>query len=346
MQFSYAALAVAALGLQCILAQPAHHRHHHKHKRGPPEAVQPREVDWNNKDLYKDVDWNKVFNIAKEQGENTTEVKAGSQPESKEEGQPAAKDESQPAPEDQSQPEPEDESQPEPEEESQTQAQEDQPTPSVEEDQPSSSVKDDKKPVQSPKSKSAGKGFGGITEPVDDGNQDHYIGNVGIPYGSNMILIDESERSNYKYTLTLTNIHKAETTYIIWNKSGIDGQPQSGMGLEPNLKFTVSPKRSQVVAFDENTQISFSRDCPRNKLGGNLPDCTWGEADFGDLRNGGWSGYDCSSIPNTKGNVDYCKMSCEGAKTSSHEYNSFTDASQTNAGGSLAPGPAAFYAEL
>lgn len=320
MQLSYAALAVAALSLQCVLAQPAHQRHHHKHKRGRPEAIQARDVDWTDKNLYKDVDWDKVFNVPKEQGENANETTDVSQPEVKEESQPKPKEDIPSKPKEETPSEPVEESQPKP--------------------------KEDKKPVEAPKGQSLAKGFGGISEPVDDGNQDHYIGNVGIPYGSNMILIDESERSNYKYTLTLTNINNADTTYIVWNKSGKDGQPQSGMGLEPNLKFTVSPRKAQVIAFDENSQISFSRDCERNKLGGNLPDCTWGEADFGDLRNGGWSGYDCSSIPNTKGNVDYCKMSCEGAKTSSHEYNSFTDASQTNAGGSLAPGPVAFYAEL
>lgn len=312
MQLSYTALVAAALGLQCALGQPAHRRHQHKHKRAHPEAIQARDVDWNNKDLYKDVDWSKVFNVPKEQVENTTDATDETQSEVQEESQPVPTPESTPAP-----PAPTESSQPKP-------------TPSVEPSKGSGSAK----------------GFGGISEPVDDGNQDHYIGNVGIPYGSNMILIDESEKGNHKYTLTLTNINNADTTYIVWNKSGKDGQPQSGMGLEPNLKFTVSPRQAQVIAFDENSQVSFSRDCPRNQLGGNLPDCTWGEADFGDLRNGGWSGYDCSSIPNSKGNVDYCKMSCEGAKTSSHDYNSFTDVSQTNAGGSLAPGPVAFYAEL
>lgn len=313
MQLSYAALVAAALGLQCVLAQPAHSRHHHKHKRGHPEAIQAREVDWNDKSLYKDVDWDKVQYVPTEQVENTTGVTDGSQPEAKEE-------ESQPAPKQHSAPAPKEEGPAQP--------------------------TNDTAPVETPKGSGSAKSFGGISEPVDDGNQDHYIGNVGIPYGSNMFFIDESERSNYKYTLTLTNIHNKDTTYIIWNKSGRDGQPQSGMGQEPNLKFTLSPRKAQVIAFDENTQISFSRDCERNERGGNLPDCTWGEADFGDLRNGGWSGYDCSSIPNTKGNVDYCKISCEGAKTSSHDYNSFTDVSQTNAGGSKPPGPVAFYAEL
>lgn len=319
MQLSYAAVAVAALGLQCALAQPAHQRHHHKHKRARPDAVQARDVDFNNPDLYKDVDWDKVFNVPKDQGDNTTGVKDGSQSEVKGDGKPEPTQETSPAATPNTQPS------------------------ATQETQPKATP--DNTANDTPQVSNSGKKFGGISTPVDDGDKDHYIGNVGIPYGSNMFLIDESERDNYKYTLTFTNPHDEETTYIVWNKSGRDGQPQSGMALPPNLKFAVSPKKAQVIALDENSQISFSRDCERNVKSG-LADCTWGEADFGDRRNGGWSGYDCSSIPNTRGNVEYCKISCEGAKTSSNSYNSFTNVWQTNAGGSKAPGPVAIYAEL
>lgn len=329
MQLSYAALALAVLSLPCALAQPAHQRHHHKHKRGRPDAVQARGVDFSNKDLYKDVDWSSVFSVLP-----AAATPVASPPETFTLALPT----STPSP-----PETFTSALPTTTPSLPTES----PNPPKENEPEQTKGKTDSdKSDEAPKVDGPSKGFGGQSDPVDDGNQDHYIGNVGIPYGSNMIIVDESEKGNYKYTLTLSNIDNAETTYIIWNKSGKDGQPQSGMGLEPNLKFTVGPKKSQVIAFDENSQISFSRDCERNKLGGNLPDCTWGEADFGDLRNGGWSGYDCSSIPNSKGNVDYCKMSCEGGKTSSQDSNSFTDASQTNAGGSLAPGPVAFYAEL
>ena len=64
MHFSCATIPLAALSLQCALAQPAHQRHHHKHKRGRPDAVHARDVDFSNKELYKDVDWVKVFESA------------------------------------------------------------------------------------------------------------------------------------------------------------------------------------------------------------------------------------------------------------------------------------------
>jgi hypothetical protein len=326
MQLSYTALALAALGLQCTLAQPAHKRHQHRHKRGNGDVagVYARDVDFSNKDLYKDVDWSSVFSAAAATpSASPVEIYT-----------PALSTPTPAAPADVPNYPKEDRK------------------PKDEQKEKQESQKEEEKPADKPESHTAPtdhsspKGFGDRSDPVDDGNQDHYIGNVGRPYGSNMIFIDESEKGGYKYTMTITNIEDAETNYIVWNKSGKDGRPQSGMGSEPNLKFTLGARKSQMIAFDENSQVAFSRDCERNKLGGNLPDCTWGEADFGDLRNGGWSGYDCSSIQNSKGNVGHCKISCDGAKTSSNLENSFTHVSQTNAGGALAPGPVAFYAEI
>ena len=196
-------------------------------------------------------------------------------------------------------------------------------------------------------SSSGTKSFGGVTEPKDNGNKDEYVGNVGNPYGSNMILLDSADDAKkYKYSNTFTNPTSGEIKVIVWNKSGKDGRPQSGMSLPPTLTFSIAPNQSKAVAFDENSQVAFAQDCERDPLKGNLPNCTWGEADFGDLRNGGWSGYDRSSIPNSAGNTGLLTIECEGAKTSSKESNSFTSAAQTNAGGSLAPGPAHFITTM
>lgn len=189
--------------------------------------------------------------------------------------------------------------------------------------------------------------FGGMSSPKDDGNKDHYIGNVGMPYGSNMLKLDKPEHAkDYKYSNTFSNPTGEKISVIVWNKSGKDGQAQSGMSLPANLKFDLGPKESVAVAFDENTQVSFAQDCERDPAKGNVPNCTWGEVDFGDLRNGGWSGYDRSSIPNSAGNTGLLTISCEGAKTSSQQSNSFTSEAQSNAGGSLAPGPAHFYTTM
>lgn len=307
MQLSFSAIFVAVLSLEFAIAQPGHHRHHHKHRRdevGPAGApkVEVRDVDTSNVDWSK-IDWSKV---------QYTYPAGSSSP------SPTASPSEAPV--------------------------DVLPTPTV-------------IPVDAPKTKSdTGSGesddssgapvFGVKTEPKDNGNKDEYIGNVGNPYGSNIQKATAAGATKCKYSIKFINNGQQSENIIMWNKSGRDGKPQSGMGDAPYLHLTVAVGQSQYVCYDENSQIGFSRNCTRNPSQGNVPDCTWGEADFGDLRNGGWSGYDRSSIPNTKGNTGYLTLSCPGGKTSSQDYNSFTDVSQEDAGGAIAPGPAAITAEF
>lgn len=274
--------------MECALAQP-HQKHHHQHKR----------VDFNDKNLYKDVDWSKVF------GQKSDAPPPAATP-------ATTPTSTQPVIEKSSAPKPKDST---------------------------------GGSTGSSTGGSTGSGFGGQSTPKDDGVPDHYVGNVGVPYGSNMKLIPESDESKYTYTNQFCSESGKSMTVIIWNKSGSDGQPQSGMSLPPNMKFDLGPGECQHVAFDENTQAAFSQDCPRDPMKGNLPQCPWGEVDFGNQQNGGWSGYDRSTIV-TGVNSGLLTISCEGAQTSSEQDNSFTSASQTNAGGSLAPGPAHFKTKL
>ena len=329
MQLSYSALMLAALSLEYTLAQPAHHRHAHKHRRDLAN------VNWNDPANYKGVDFNTISYTWPGQGGQggqpapTTTQAQGSAPTTTATSAAATTTASQP-PQNQSPPENNPPAAPSP-------------------STSSSSTTSPPASQQTPASSSGGASgsFGGISSPVDNGNKDEYIGNVGIPYGSNMLQLGSpDDAKNYKYSNTFSNPTGEKVTVIVWNKSGKDGQPQSGMSLPPTLKFDLGPQESVAVAFDENSQISFAQDCERDPSKGNIPNCTWGEADFGDLRNGGWSGYDRSSIPNSAGNTGLLTISCEGAQTSSQQSNSFTSAAQTNAGGSLAPGPAHFYTTM
>ena len=323
MRCSYGALVLTALRFGSVLAQPAHHRHHTHHKR--------QNVDWSDAKNY-DVDWKNVVDWSKVSYTNgfgqAPTAAASSGPASSEQTPLATTVVAYTSP------------------------QETQVTPSASSSTPTDSSPvvqtsvTSNTPVSSPTStstatsgSSSSTGFGGQTTPKDNGNKDEYVGNVGIPFGSNMLIIADGDKTNYKYTNKFTNKGADKICIIVWNKSGKDGQPQSGMALPPVLKFDVGPGESQTVAFDENSQVAFSQDCPRSPTS-NIPDCTWGEADFGDLRNGGWSGYDRSSIPNSAGNSGLLTIECDGAETSSQDSNSFTSASQDHAGGALAPGPA------
>ena len=318
MQLSYKTLVVMALGLDCVLTQPANRL---KQRRDLAD------VNWKDPSIYSGVDWNTV-NYGNGAAASTPAA-AATTPAAAATTAAAAATTTTPAA---------------------------QPAYVPKKGQPLHHHHHHQKPspvesaqaAASPSSSSSGpKSFGGVSAPKDNGNKDQYIGNVGIPYGSNMVLLDSADDAEkYKYSNTFNNPTSDKITVIVWNKSGKDGQPQSGMSLPPTLTFSVGPNESKAVAFDENSQVAFAQDCERDPMKGNLPNCTWGEVDFGDLRNGGWSGYDRSSIPNSAGNTGLLTISCEGAKTSSQDSNSFTSAAQTNAGGSLAPGPAHFHTTM
>lgn len=315
MYLSYSALVLGTLSLEYALAQPTNHRHTHKNRRDLAD------VNWQDKSNYKGVDFNTVdYHVGGSSAQAVATTQAAKPTATVVAVTTSAASSSTSA--------------------------------SAAPSPPSNGQSSQEAPKSQASSQPSSSGgaklsFGGISSPIDDGNKDHYIGNVGMPYGSNMLKLEKPEHAmNYKYSNTFSNPTSDKISVIVWNKSGKDGQPQSGMSLEPNLKFDLGPKESVAVAFDENSQVSFAQDCERDPAKGNVPNCTWGEVDFGDLRNGGWSGYDRSSIPNSAGNTGLLTISCEGAQTSSQQSNSFTSAAQTNAGGSLVPGAAHFYTKM
>lgn len=66
---------------------------------------------------------------------------------------------------------------------------------------------------------------------------------------------------------------------IVWNKSGPDGQANSGQFSTPALSFPLAAGASQVVAFDKNTQGAFCSDTGKKTQWGAY-DCTFGEFDL------------------------------------------------------------------
>jgi len=181
-------------------------------------------------------------------------------------------------------------------------------------------------------------GYGGRTDPVDNGNVDQYMGNRGVPYGSNMQLLSADCAHTYKYTNKFVSIASGTITIAIWNKNGVDGAPNSGQFLEPALKFDLAPGACQYVGWDENSQVAWCHDTGKRTQWG-AKDCTYGEADFGNLSNGGFSGYDVSSIQNTDGNTQLMTITCPNGMTSSNYGNNYVDDTQPGGiGGNLGPG--------
>ncbi|KAG0651396.1 hypothetical protein D0Z07_1999 [Hyphodiscus hymeniophilus] len=139
--------------------------------------------------------------------------------------------------------------------------------------------------------------FGGSSNPSGSAG-DFYIGEVGSPYGTNIIKVDSID--GYDFTNTFTNSQSSAITINIWNKVGHDGQPLSGSALAPKsttLTFALAPGKSQVVAFMENSQVGWAQAVSETAASGAFA-TSWGEANF--LSAG--SGYDLSAIMNPSGN--------------------------------------------
>jgi hypothetical protein len=137
-------------------------------------------------------------------------------------------------------------------------------------------------------------GFGSQTSSSGDGVT--YAGNVGNPYGSNIIQVSESDASQYQYVAQFNGPSSGAWTVAIWNKIGPDGQMDGWFGHAVQT-FTVSAGEATYVAFDSDSQGGWAAapgSIPTDSNGGYAS--TWGEFDFGSTTNGGWSGFDVSAI--------------------------------------------------
>jgi hypothetical protein len=128
---------------------------------------------------------------------------------------------------------------------------------------------------------------------------DNYLGNVGSPYGSCVIKV--SSASGYQFTNTFVNTQSVSITINIWLKVGPDGQALSGSALAPTdttLTFVLAPGASQIVAFQDNTQIAFAQAVSSFTASGAYA-TTWGECNWSSVAG---CGYDVSAIMNPAGN--------------------------------------------
>ncbi|KAL1957845.1 hypothetical protein VTO42DRAFT_5410 [Malbranchea cinnamomea] len=133
---------------------------------------------------------------------------------------------------------------------------------------------------------------------INTGTIDTYQGNVGDPWGSNIIEISGSDAPKYKYVAQIKGQNTEPWTVVFWNKFGPDGRQDGHYGRSA-LRFTLNPGETKYVAFDENTQGGFGAiggngELPKGNMGAYA--CTWGEFDLGNKENNGWSGFDVSAI--------------------------------------------------
>ncbi|KAB8234002.1 putative allergen Asp F4-like [Aspergillus alliaceus] len=138
-------------------------------------------------------------------------------------------------------------------------------------------------------------GFGKRTSSSGSGIE--YRGNIGSPWGSNILEVSPSNAYQYKYVVQFSGSNTEDWTVVIWNKVGPDGKLDGWYGNSA-LKFTLGAGETKYVAFDENSQGAWGAakgsSLPTDDYGGYS--CTWGEFDFGNTSNKGWSGWDVSAI--------------------------------------------------
>ncbi|KAF5865721.1 hypothetical protein ETB97_002699 [Aspergillus alliaceus] len=147
-------------------------------------------------------------------------------------------------------------------------------------------------------------GFGKSTK-NNGGKYIDYKGNVGDPYGSNIIEVSESKACEYKHVVRIDGSEKEPWTVGFWNKMGPDGKLTGWYG-NAVLTIKIHPGESKYIAFDEDTQGAWGAakgdSLPLDKYGGYA--CTWGEFDFGNSGNKGWSGWDVSAIQAQEAGLD------------------------------------------
>ncbi|KAG9247806.1 hypothetical protein BJ878DRAFT_135237 [Calycina marina] len=142
--------------------------------------------------------------------------------------------------------------------------------------------------------------FGESTE--SSGSEVSYIGNIGSPQCSNMLLVDSV--GDNTYTNTFENTSDEPMTIMVWNKSYDNGDSvEANLGssmapTSPGINITLAVGESQVVAFDENTQIGWAQATTDIAASGAFA-TTWGEANF--VSTG--CGYDVSAIMNVNCNT-------------------------------------------
>lgn len=192
-------------------------------------------------------------------------------------------------------------------------------------------------------------GFGART--TASGSGIGYVGNVGNPWGSNIIEIDESQKDSYKYVAHFVGPNDGPWTVVFWNKIGPDGKLTGWFGHKA-LSFTIQPGENKYVAFDENSQGGWGGapgdSLPTDQYGGYS--CTWGEFDFGNTGNGGNSGWDVSAIQAQAANQQVqgmqicqedgqgCSAISWGAKIVNAAY-TYAERAIDGIGGQAPPGP-------
>lgn len=198
-------------------------------------------------------------------------------------------------------------------------------------------------------------GFGSSTS--SSGSGVTYSGNVGSPYGSNIIEVSSSDASQYKNVVQFQGATD-DWTVAIWNKYGEDGKMDGWYGNACKT-FTLTAGSTKYIAFDDDTNGGFAAakgsSIPTSSSGAYAT--TWGEFDFGSTVNSGMSGFDVSAIQVEGAGMDIQGMkicdalgnTCSSITPNAASVNNAYTVAETDIGGiggNLQSGPVRLAVEL
>ncbi|KAH8660157.1 hypothetical protein BX600DRAFT_438378 [Xylariales sp. PMI_506] len=180
-------------------------------------------------------------------------------------------------------------------------------------------------------------------------------GNVGTPYGCNMLLVDSSIASQYSYAINFENVADEAYEVICWNKYGSDGLLDGWyVGKGQPITFTLAAGSTQAVAFQADSigacatgpgSVPIVTKSGTNPLGGYYETDayagSWVEFDFGDSTNSDWSGFDASTLLAQRNGMDVyglqvcsadCSNTCSTIISASDYTNAYTIGSEDEDG--------------
>lgn len=121
-------------------------------------------------------------------------------------------------------------------------------------------------------------GFGGTNYKIEVLGIE-WQGNTGIPWGSNIIEVDEADASKYQFVARFEGSENDDWTVIFWNKKGPNGLMDGFFNPNKALSMTLSPGEIKYVAFDEESTGGWAAypgdDTPLSEYGSYA--ATWGE---------------------------------------------------------------------
>jgi hypothetical protein len=131
------------------------------------------------------------------------------------------------------------------------------------------------------------------------------VGNVGRPYGSNILEVSSSDASQYEYVVKFVGPSTDGWKVVIWNTGGPDGGRNGWYG-NACKSFTLAAGQEKYIAFAADSTGGWAAAkasaIPMDQHGGYAS--TWGEFNFGTIENSGWSGFDVSMIQAQNAKLD------------------------------------------